>query len=103
MSVPRFSMSRRHAELLAQFPSQGVGVRLSSVDLSARKFPQAGKVDAMLASRDEESPVLFDDGGDDDDHARDKVEKDAQRRLIGHSAQRGARAEHTVAPKSISA
>jgi len=89
-------------ELLAQFSFQRGGVRFSVVDLPARKLPHACKVDSVLTTRDKESSGLFDDGCD-DNHARESVGKDTQCRLIGHSAQRGFRAEHTVAPKSISA
>ena len=89
-------------ELLAQFSLQRGGVGFSRVDLSAWKLPHAGKVNAVLSSRDEERILLLDDGCD-DNHARESVGKDTQCRRIGQSAQRGFRAEHTVAPKSISA
>src|SRR4051812_15219435 len=54
-------------QLLAQLAPEAGGERLSRLALAAGKFPEAGKVHALLAPRDEKHPAALDDRGSDDD------------------------------------
>lgn len=53
-------------ELFAHFAPERVGVTFRRIDLPARKFPQAGEMDAVRAPGDEKRIVFLDDRGDDD-------------------------------------
>ena len=97
-------------ELLADFAGQRCSVCFAFVDFAARKFPQAGEVDAFLPASDQERAISFDHRRYDNDHfvvgaafRRPILGNDVHARVIGHSSHFGFRAVQIVAPKSINA
>jgi hypothetical protein len=101
-------ISRIHVQFLTQFAREAGFVRFTGVALAAGKLPQARQVRVRKASRHENDAIALDHAGEDDDWpaqrargARKGYDRHCDR--IAQVAQSGLRAEHTVAPKSISA
>lgn len=104
-------------EFFFEFPCQTPCVRLARFTLAAGKFPCALQVSATQSSRHQKAIVAFDHGSEYDNNRTHRtflkrgfdagrlvgLSTVRQPLFMGQVGQSGARAEQTVAPKSISA
>jgi hypothetical protein len=59
-----------NVEFFPELAPERIRVAFVRVDFAARKLPHTGEVDSGLPSCHQEAMIGFDDGRDDDDHAR---------------------------------